>query len=177
VDTPHLNLKTKKIPPSYCVITEQQAVERAQKVLNEIYGASEAAKFDSVSIDGIYQEYRVDFRVKPKNDISDSRCSHFNINANTGEIESYTGDGLSDLDLSYVPTVPKSQALQMYLDECTRLKADIVIKKVVLDKHTYKGLRRWVWTIYGRRKDKELFWAAAMFFDSETGEVLYKNME
>jgi hypothetical protein len=172
-----INKKTKKIPISYCTITEQQAVELARTVHNTIYGSNESSKFDSVSISGDYQSYIVVFRIKPKNDIWDSRSSHFKINANTGEIETYTGDGIRDIEFTYIPQIAKSKVLQMYSDECLRLGANIVINKVVLDKYTFNGERRWAWTIYGWRKDKKLSMAAAMFFDSETGEVLYKNME
>jgi hypothetical protein len=177
VEEYNLNRETNKIPPSYCSITEQQAVERARQVLNSIYGPTENGKFDSVSISGDHQEYLIDFRIKPKNDISDNRCSHISINANTGEIEGYSGDGLSDIDFSYIPQITKNQALQMYSAECTNLGADIVITDIFLSKYSNKGLRCWVWKIYGMRKDKKLSMAAMMFIDSETSEVLYKNME
>jgi hypothetical protein len=173
------NTRTNKIPPSYATLTEEQAVTRAKSLLNLIEGA-ESKKYDSVSVTpvGVGDAYNVVFEVKMKNDIWDSRSARIIINANTGEIETFFGDGkCEDVDYSYIPKIPKSQALQMYADEIKRLGADISISKIVLDIYKKHGQKRWTWTIYGYRKDKELSTAAMMFIDSETGEVFFKRMD
>jgi hypothetical protein len=172
-------LNTNKIPPSYAAITEAQAIDRAKHLLKLIEG-TESKKYDSVSVIpvGVCNAYNVIFRVKIRNDIWDSRSARIVINANTGEIESFSGDGKrEDVDFSYTPKIHKSQALQMYKDEIKLLGADISISKIALDIYEIHGQKRWVWTIYGHRKDKELSTAAMMFIDSETGEVFFKRMD
>jgi hypothetical protein len=173
------NTRTHKIPPSFATITEAQAIDITKHLLKLIEG-TESKKYDSVSVTpvGVGNAYIVTFRVKIKNDIWDSRSADIVINANTGEFKSFSGDGKrEDVDYSYIPKIPKSQVLQMYEDEIKRLGADISISKIVLDIYEKHGLKRWAWTIYGYRKDKELNTAAMMFIDSETGEVFFKKMD
>jgi hypothetical protein len=173
------NNHTNKIPPSYATLTEVQAVERAKLLLNLIED-TESKKYDSISVIPVASgnAYNVIFRIKIRNDIWDSRSASMAINANTGEIENFFGDGkCEDVDYSYIPKIPKSQALQMYEDEIKRLGADISISKIVLCPPGYNSQKKWEWNIYGYRKDKELNTAAMMFIDSETGEVFFKKMD
>ena len=121
--------------------------------------------------------YAINFLVKTKNDIIDFSRITITINANSGLIESYNGGPLKKLDYSYVPKISKDYVLTKYNEERMKLNASIDISKIGLDRRVFKGHNRWMWTIYGIRKDKDMGTAAMMFFDSETGELLFKRMD
>jgi hypothetical protein len=171
-----------KISPTYCNISESSAVAKARMVLESVYGAEEAGYFEVAEIPQTSSEYCVTFKTMTKNDISDCRSATVIVNANTGFVDHFTGDGRRDPDFTYdyIPKVSKSQALQMYENERLRLGADIEINEVILligKKHGKTGEKCWAWHIYGFRKDIEMTTSAYMFIDSETGEVLAKKLE
>ncbi len=173
--------KIKGIAPSYCTISKDTAIARAYTLLKAIYGNAEAETFDSVTVKdlGTRTDYFVSFSFKRTGDILDFRKADIVINANTGQIMDYFGPGKrpSYLDFNYVPKVSKTEVLAKYEEEKNRLNADINIREVYLYWNEIGGVNRWEWHIYGDRKDKILGTSAMMFFDSETGEVLFERMD
>jgi hypothetical protein len=171
--------QTRKIPDTFKNISEEDAIAIAKRFHLAVYGKEENSKFDTLSLSNSHSSYFVKFKIKQKNEILDTRSSIITVNANTGEIESFTGEGLSDIDLNYSPKFTKSQALVMYKDVSDRLNATITIRTMGLSKISKKkdGKSRWAWLIYGDRKDKYLGTSAMMFIDSETGEVLFNKMD
>lgn len=174
------SLKITGIAPSYCTILKDTAIARAYQLLAAIYGNAEAETFDSVAvkISGTGMDYFITLSIKRTGDILDFRKANININANTGQILDYDGPGKREpyLDFNYVPNVTKAEVLRIYEEEKNRLNADIVIREVYLYWNEIRNVNRWEWRIYGHRKDKILGTSAMMFFDSETGEVLFKRM-
>lgn len=174
--------KTKGFAPSYCTISKDTAIARAYKLLAAIYGNAEAETFDSVTVKdlGNRTDYYISFSIKRTGDIVDFRKANIIINANTGQIMDYYFHGPvkrpSYLDFNYVPKVSKTEVLTIYEDKKIRLNADIDIQEVYLYWNEIKNVNRWEWRIYGHRKDKILGTSAMMFFDSETGEVLFERM-
>jgi len=67
-------------------------------------------------------------------------------------------------------------ALDMYLEEGSKLGSTIEITKIVLNKFYTNDTVRWHWRIIGDRKDRQLTTSEMMWVDSETGEVIFKNM-
>ena len=170
--------KTKKIPQSYKKINEDKAIEQGRALINTIYGVEEGNKFDSVKVSYNNKDFILFYCVKIKNDIWDSRSIEIAINANTGEIQRYSGGRSSDIDFSYVPKISKENARQVYAVEIKKLNADIEINQIALSKRKdSKGKYRWLWRIYGTRKDKKIGTSAMMFIDSETGEIVFKKMD
>jgi uncharacterized membrane protein YkoI len=169
---------TGKIPVTYKTISEEDALKSAEELHRFVYGNDEHKKFDSITIMQHGQEYGIYFNVKVKNDICDSRHSEVIINANSGEIEHFSDEGLSSITFDYIPKIPKNEVIEMYNAEVERLKADIKIREMYLQKYPNKnGENRWAWLIYGDRHDTVLGTSAMMFIDSETGEVLFKKMD
>ncbi len=173
----HFNAHEHRIPPSYCTISEKEALEIAKEFMALIYGKEESTKFDSVSVVADYQTYGFIFLIKQKNDFIDWRMASVIIHANTGQIVEFSGDGRSRVDATYTPKISKSQALQMFNDTVSRLHANIIINKIGVERYSKRGKSRWAWIIFGARYDKNLGMSAHMFIDSETGEVFNSYMD
>ena len=173
--------KTRGFAPSYCTISKDTAIARAYRLLTAIYGITEAQTFDSVSVkdSGTRTDYFITLSIKRTGDILDRRNAEIVINANTGQIKDYYGSGKRPpyLDFNYVPKVSKAEVLMIYIEEKNRLHADIDIREVYLYWNKINNVNRWEWRIYGHRNDEVLGTSAMMFFDSETGEVLFKRMD
>jgi hypothetical protein len=170
-----------RIPPTYCLLSDSVAIEKARVLLRAIIGEEDGRKFDSVSIAGNYKVYDIFLNIKKRNDICDPRRAEIVIHANTGEFESFYGPSKDthEINYNYVPKISKSQVLQMYSNESIKLHADIVLSivELVYKQIDEEGHHRWTWYAYGRRKDKHIGTAAMMAIDSETGEVLFKKLE
>jgi hypothetical protein len=173
------NRRTGKVAPSYANLTETVAVQRAKEILYAIYGEKEFQKFDSISISQNEKKFDIWFLVKIHNEIWDSRSSNITIDANSGEIELFRGDGINpNLDYTYTPKISKNAVLKMYQNEIDVLNADVNLSMAVLTKYQKRDKSLiWAWHLYGARHDKKLGTAAMMFIDSETGEVLFKKMD
>jgi len=171
-------LRTKKIPESYKKIDEKKAIAIAREFHRAVYGKKEDSKFDSVYVVTDQSKYFVRLKIKPRNNIMDTRRSVIAVNANTGQIVSFNCEGLSDIDFNYVPKITKEQVLKMYKNAIDSLQAKIRIRKMGLNKYIGKnGERVWAWKIYGQREDKILYTSAMMFIDSETGDILFQKMD
>lgn len=169
--------KNEKLDPSFCIIPEDKAIDRASTFLSSILGIQEKNKFDSVivSVGGANDHYYViNFKSKIKNDIWDPRTAKVLINANTGEITRYKSQG-RNVDFNYIPKITKNQAWQTFNNECLKIKADVSITKFVLCSTNIRN--RWTWSIYGERKDKDLHRSAGLFIDSENGLILRNFLE
>jgi hypothetical protein len=170
--------RTRKIPETFRNISEDEAIGIAKKFHRAIYGKKEDLKFDSIYVTISQKAYTVTLGIKQKNDIWDTRTSNITVNANTGEIEHFRGEGLSDIEFSYVPKVKKEQFLQIYKAVRDSLHAIIIVHEIGLTKHPNKnGENRLAWQIYGQREDKSLRLSAMFFVDSETGEVLLNALD
>jgi len=168
-----------RIPESYKKVSKEDALQMAYAVNTFVYGEEEADKFDSVTVDEARKAYSVRFMVKPRNDIFDMREVTVTIDANNGQIRSVYTNGARNLDYSYVPKIKKEQVLEMYRHIVDSLHATVNIRKVGLTMYSYGdvGPERWTWQVFGDRKDKMISMAAMLFVDSETGEIIYVNME
>ena len=170
-------IRTRKVPSTYAAVTEEEAIALARKMHRLIYGKEEDKKFDSVRVTHSSRFYGVHFSVKAKNNIRDWRSSTVIINANSGEIESFSGEGLNkSITYDYTPKIPKSRAIEIFTAETERFHSDMKIKEIYLAKRKNdKDEIRWAWQIFGNRQGF-MGTADVLYIDSENGEIIYNQI-
>jgi len=173
---------TERFPAGYCSFSEEMALARSRAFIDAFYGPGTADRYDSLRVTHHRQNgYCITFRVKIRNDIRDYHSSTLEINPNNGELLFFNGatrPGLSESDYSYVPVISRQQALQMYQDECAKIKAVVKLHSMFLFKETdtRNKVPRWEWQIFGKRTDQKRMMATFIIINSETGAVVRKSI-
>lgn len=171
--------KNNKVIPGMNIISENDAIEKAQKFFSNLlmfYGMqNDISVYDSVIVNLHlnHGRYKISFLSKIKNHIRDNREAVIAISPINGQVlRFYTPMGLLvNQDLNYKPKFKYEQVSELIEELRINNKFHMYESRGLLLQPFHQQWKKWVWVLTGFR-DSTSYHASYLVIDSKTGEIL-----